>query len=367
MRKEENYFLTHYPLLCGMMKYEMYLQYHAAGMKHESQSLAICMICHIYTAGRLLNPGDPVWPDIQLVLYAQDPDWLFVGGLLKMLKDAERKFLLASGSSAVNMARDTPIKRLKVGFEKLREFRDSSQFGNGVYLPGGVGTGKIDVMVKRLLQTMRPESGTGQPWGRLAKQHLQSLRTELTTTTRRIDDQKAITPKAILENFAMWLQADTTDLLFDWLQMQRIVGQIWINIFSIVQHYGNWDPDTFDGNKPALELTLDILTRDRFHPRFLKIAYEELMAEVIGKDDRLKGPESLPRGGDRCLINLAKNHKKTAEMLDTAGGPLSLETLYNDWEPGWWRPRWDAVKNAKEDDLRGSLISAFYDQLAQKH
>jgi hypothetical protein len=65
-----------------MLKYQLYLKRHAAGMKREHQSLASVMMAHVYNMGRLENreqtdqgtpTGDktPVWPDIEFVLYAQ--------------------------------------------------------------------------------------------------------------------------------------------------------------------------------------------------------------------------------------------------------------------------------------------------------
>ncbi|KAF2821467.1 hypothetical protein CC86DRAFT_411156 [Ophiobolus disseminans] len=77
MRKKNNYFLSSNPILCGMLKYEMYLKYQAAGMKLEDQSLAIVTMAHLYTIGRLeafsqTRDNMPNWPDMEFALHAQD-------------------------------------------------------------------------------------------------------------------------------------------------------------------------------------------------------------------------------------------------------------------------------------------------------
>jgi hypothetical protein len=48
--------------------------------------------------GKLLYPNDPAWPDMEYVLYSQNPDHIFYGGVPKSLDEAYRKCDLAFGS-----------------------------------------------------------------------------------------------------------------------------------------------------------------------------------------------------------------------------------------------------------------------------
>lgn len=91
MQKERNYVLRHNALLCGMLKYEIYLKRQAAAAKLEHQSLGIVITAHVYNTGNLEQheqggPQMPTWPDMEFALYAQDPAWIFVGGFPETVK-----------------------------------------------------------------------------------------------------------------------------------------------------------------------------------------------------------------------------------------------------------------------------------------
>ncbi|KAF1847641.1 uncharacterized protein K460DRAFT_281363 [Cucurbitaria berberidis CBS 394.84] len=367
LRKEKNYYMRHHPLLCGMMKYEMYLKKQAAGMKLEHQSLAISMMAHIYVNGRL-QFGDhvPVWPDMELIIYAQDPGWLFVGGRPKTTEEARKKLFLASGSSAANSARDIPLHRLKINQNKLREFRDTMMFGSGVYLPRdkfsksrvNVCTVHAEDLVKRLEDTVN----TAQPWGRLARQLIIS-RSEQAQNGATKGESKSLraTSRTILESYAQWLQADMVDLYFDWLEMGFTCGEIWADMRRDLERLPTWDPTSFV-MKPALEPTIDILTRDREYPRCLKIAYGKIRLAFNANPP--SHFESLDP--DTCLVALGKYHRATAAMLE-APGPLNLSNLYEHWQEEDWKPRWEEMKSKPANQLHDIFLESFVSSLNRKH
>lgn len=111
----------------------------------------------------------PNWPDMECVIYAEDPDWLFVGGRPGTVEEIKNKFLLASGSMATNRARDIPLHRLRVNVHKLRDFRDPMMFGAGIYLPSdrfgesdyNFNTAKIEDVFKRLVDTIKHTTNLG--------------------------------------------------------------------------------------------------------------------------------------------------------------------------------------------------------------
>lgn len=361
LRKEKNYYLRHHPILCGMMKYEMYLKMEASGMKLEHQSLSISMMAHIYINARLQYGEDvPVWTDMEFIIYAQDPAWLFIGGRPKTVEETQKKLLLVAGSSAANSARHIPLHRLKIDQRKLREFRDTMMFGSGVYLPQdkfskariNVCTVRVEDLVKRLVDTI----DSPQPWGRLARQLIisNSEQAQSGDSPSKSKSSEA-TPRIILERYAQWLQADLVDLYFDWLQMGITCGDIWSGIRYYLEKLPTWDPVSFD-EKPAMEPTIDILTRDKEYPKFLKIANSQIMRAFDGYP---RDPTEMGLAPDTCLVTLGKYHKATAAMLD-APGPLRLSKLYSHWPEEKWRPRWDEMKSKPADQLQDLFYDAVF-------
>ncbi|KAF2251706.1 hypothetical protein BU26DRAFT_451587, partial [Trematosphaeria pertusa] len=346
LRSEPKFFLRHHPLLCGMIKYDIYRKCHAAGLRYEAQTDGVNMLAHIYVTGGLeatIRNGSEgrdeecFWPDMEFVLQAQDPEWLFVGGFPKSLEEAQRKFLLAAGSPATNQARDIPLKRLKVNLKNIRQFRDYSVFGEGVNRPADAGTRSADDMITRLLQMTK----AGWPWGRIAKQLMGSEQAQGPTTSP-IGDQKNVTPPELLGNLGLWLQADTPDLFFDWLRMQLVCGDIWKEIFSRVERYPHWDREASQLEKPVIEPDIDILTRDKAYPTFLQEAFGAVKARIDSRVGVL--------GGDTCLSALAMYHKRTARQLDRVPGPLSIANLYRYWPEEKWRPYWERMKSEPEEE-----------------
>jgi hypothetical protein len=159
----------------------------------------------------------------------------------------------------------------------------------------------------------------------------------------------------ILSSYAQWLQADMTDLFFDWLEMGRICGDIWRNIKDEVETFEDWDETSFPG-KPVMEPTTDILLRDEQFPRFLMAAYMKM-------GDGLDAPplddySAEGSNADSCLTTLGRCHHATA-IKRLSPGPIHLSNFYVHWPTEDWEPRWMAMKQI--DELR----NMFYDTNAQ--
>lgn len=322
-------FLLQMPMLCGMWKYELPLKHRQSGVRWENQSLSINMLGHIYVAGRLDRPNDPAWPDMELMLYTQDPSYVFVGGPSKTLKEADSKITLATGPSAANKARLVRVGNIRVDDKQMRHFPDSSIFGNGVYLPDGVCSAKLDSLVCRLLETM---SGP-QPWGRLARQVIEPERTQKGLPVPSIDNQKLVNSKIILHRFGLWLQADMADILFDWLTLQQNCSSSWKVILDELRKDPNWDKHSAKdfndpqntSHKPAIEPACDILSRDTGSPNSLEIANAAL-GRCLTVNDKKRG--------DLCTINLVVYQREIAMMLEAAPGVLDM--FYKNWDPKEW-------------------------------
>jgi hypothetical protein len=272
--EEKDYFLSRQPVLCGIIKYDLYLRYHAAGLRHEHQSLAIWSLAHIYVAARLKHnqyngrAGQPrmtadavarmrenntknrVWPDMEYAIYAQDPNWLFVGGLPRTHEEAQRKFLLACGSPATNSARNIDPRKLSINHKKVRDFWEIGMFGEGVYFEGveddeGDKTdGPFDElaekkMTKRLFEVM--DGSDTQSCARIARLYM-SARRPSTETTTSPGKTRPLDGAAILSNFANWLDADMAALYFDWYELVLTCEGMWCAINSFFRGCPDGDP-----------------------------------------------------------------------------------------------------------------------------
>ena len=100
----------------GIFKFDLLLQLHDAGFKEEWTSADICLLGHLYMAGRLLYPGSPAWPDMELLLYSQDSNYLFFGGIPKTLDEAHRKLEFAFGNSK----RGGNTRKIRPGHQDLK-------------------------------------------------------------------------------------------------------------------------------------------------------------------------------------------------------------------------------------------------------
>ncbi|KAF2647762.1 hypothetical protein K491DRAFT_549820, partial [Lophiostoma macrostomum CBS 122681] len=91
------YILKRNPLRCGLMKYDLYLNAQFTGYKFAAEGERVWAMAHLYVAGGLLHPDAPAWPDMEHVIWRQNPEWLFFGGKPKSLDEAHRKYRLGLG------------------------------------------------------------------------------------------------------------------------------------------------------------------------------------------------------------------------------------------------------------------------------
>jgi hypothetical protein len=73
LKSKPHYLYEHNTLLCGMMKYHTLVHWHAAGISHEATSCSLLFMAHVYMGTQLRSPSDPVWPDMEFMLFSQDP------------------------------------------------------------------------------------------------------------------------------------------------------------------------------------------------------------------------------------------------------------------------------------------------------
>ncbi|KAF2123213.1 hypothetical protein BDV96DRAFT_593651 [Lophiotrema nucula] len=327
----------------GIFKFDLLLQLHKAGFRVEWNSADICLLGHLYMAGRLLYPDSAAWPDMEFLLYSQDPDYLFFGGIPKTLDEAHRKVELALGHSK----RGGNIGKRRQGNYDLktkgqRLFRDQSELTE-IFLDRISGHAKtnesVDVAVKKLSHTLADKDKRVD----LARQlnfNTEDLDNLLETTNFYFEQKEG--PTRLLRHMRTWLEGNNIDLFFDWHRMNRTCGDIWRDIRDSLNDDKYWDYRFWREN--AVVMTSNILERaaiDEAHAKGkLKLDDENFALQlrtayqVIQKHIRAPSTTDLGNGkswgGDACLARLLHY---TSESADTFLGNTgrNIHTLYAHW------------------------------------
>ncbi|KAK7921303.1 hypothetical protein PG985_009325 [Apiospora marii] len=220
---EEYFFLKKHPLCCGLLKYSLHFQLHAAGLHHEKHWSGLTALVHVYSACQFLYPDDPVWPDMELFLHNQDLNHLLVGGSPKTMDEAFTKFCLAFGMPAQSLAASN--RRAAVQFKHRSKWRlvsDPNPMGEVLQswiLLGENRDDPEDWLLKLMAVVYDPKSfkrifQRNGPFNTSAEFHIEQWSHESENIGHLL---KVMTP---------YLQMDN-DLYFNWLQMITFASNIW--------------------------------------------------------------------------------------------------------------------------------------------
>ncbi|CAN9083691.1 unnamed protein product [Alternaria alternata] len=337
LKSKPHYLYEHNPLLCGMMKYHTLVHWYAAGISHEATSCSLLFMAHVYMDTQLRSPSDPVWPDMEFMLFSQDPRYLLLKRPPESPEEARTLFDIASNP------RYDPNN-------KTRFFRDASVFGDSVYLPrgavaswinkkpGGAFNGKIDTIAKALLAASSPDATRGRLARAMqASQEKQGLKLE------PLNGKEGLTLIAILQHFAFWLQADMPDLCFNGALMQRQCSDTWKAIYKALERDPAWDSSFSKFGKSAQRAANAIISTSVIegkYPHFIDIARKAMLECLQQQDSGLGCPRS-----EVCLMDMVKYHKRAARLL-TDDGPLSIDNLYKGWTAEQKQQKKDALADA---------------------
>jgi hypothetical protein len=117
---ERDFLLKRHPLHVGTLKYGLYLLLQKRDLVVEYSSQLIMTLAHIYVVMGLVFQGGRSWPDMEFILWRQDPVVFFSGGLPKTLTGSFKKFRLAAGATLSNFVSDTRHKSWKYDINKVR-------------------------------------------------------------------------------------------------------------------------------------------------------------------------------------------------------------------------------------------------------
>ncbi|CAI6331853.1 unnamed protein product [Periconia digitata] len=322
LKSENMYFFRRHPLLNGMMKYHWFLHWHALGLSYEATSTHIFTMAHVYVATRVGHQEDPVWPDMEFALYNQDPRYVLrtYGQLGAYSPDR-----LNYNRSDLGLPRYDPT-------QKSRLFRDASVFGETVYLPrgvsgswidkipGGAFHGQIDKITRALLSAQDPNATRG----RLAR----AMKPSENSTLEPLTNRNGFTFVAILQHYAVWLEADMADLCFDWFSMQSTCTKVWRAINLLLSRKKVWQERFNDidlKNDRRHKVANAIISTGMLtgcYPDFIDAA-----RWVIQTSLRLEPPNVGCLTGEKCLRDMLKFHPRTASMFRD-NGPLSIDVLF---------------------------------------
>lgn len=338
LRSEEFYLYKHNSLLSGMLRYHYLVHWHAADLSHEAISRSLLMMAHVYMGTQLRTPPDPVWPDMEFMLFSQDPRYALLKRPAETPEEAPTLFDLATGQPTVKKMGPYALDRLNLSrgdlglpkydaCYKSRLFRDASVLGDTVYLPkgssgcwikkilGGAFNGKINIITTALLAVSDLDA-------------MQASREKQGLNLEPINVREGLTSVAILQHFAFWLQADMPDFCFNGSLMQRQCSDAWKVIYVALERDPAWDGSWSQfGQSPQHAADAIISTSELVstYSRFMEIARNAMRNYLQRRDSELQCLRS-----EVCLTNMMKYHKRTAKLF-TDDGPLSVDILYRNW------------------------------------
>ncbi|KAK8133765.1 hypothetical protein PG984_005777 [Apiospora sp. TS-2023a] len=321
---EEYFFLKKHPLLCGLLKYYLHFQLHAAGVHYEKNWSGLTALVHVYSACRLLYPDDPIWPDMELFLHNQDLNHLLIGGSPKTIDEALTKFCLAFGMPAQYQAATNRQATVKFKHRsKWRLVSDPNPMAD--VLQSWILFGKNrddpeDWFLKLMANVYDPKSfkrifQRNGPFSTNAEFHIEQWSHESDNIGHLV---KVMTP---------YLQMDN-DLYFNWLQMITLSSNIWEDVATCSYDKTGQRPQcaiTAAGEAliqakqvewPAKQLGIDSDTFLRTHAHQLNAAWKSI--QRLCTDGQ----------GDSCIAFMLDN-TETRDPRQWVS--KQLDKLYKNW------------------------------------
>ncbi|KAJ9603282.1 hypothetical protein H2200_012060 [Cladophialophora chaetospira] len=213
--------LDSFPVTCGTMKSELLLEWHTLGLNLVNYTQHVPVLCHLYTALRILCPDAPSWADMELVIRNQGLGKFFIGGRPQTLEDAEKRFMLSCGMSTSSLARDSRGMRFRKGGDGIRKFEQSplSQVLFARWL--GSETRKVDEASYQLEQLL-----AGNKYQKQLEHDLYVTDNALTSKLLPAQSKMVRTLIRLSQGF----NAEMPALMFDYFSMQRRCFEVYANL-----------------------------------------------------------------------------------------------------------------------------------------
>ncbi|KAF1976076.1 hypothetical protein BU23DRAFT_631418 [Bimuria novae-zelandiae CBS 107.79] len=198
---------------CGLIKYDLSSTLHEAGRHLEQFMCYVSTTAHLYTA------------NMENVLYGQDPNWLFYGGIPKTLDEAHRKCKLVFDMEHLKPGR----KASYVSSKASPLMKDTSILSPslGPWMTGWSSKNEIDKLVTNLNNILCDKASYTQLARKL---HATTEWVERDIAWRRrtrfFEEVSQQGPSVLLRDFSLFVEGEMQNVYFDWLNMYRICGQL---------------------------------------------------------------------------------------------------------------------------------------------
>ncbi|KIV76834.1 hypothetical protein PV11_08693 [Exophiala sideris] len=210
--------LENFPVTCGTMKTEMYLEWHILGLRLVNYTGHVVMLCHLYNTLRSINATAPIWPDMELVIRNQDSGRIFVGPRPSTVQDGEKRLYLAMGMSTASLAKDSKGLAFKKTNAKQREYEKSAIAGNLFDRWMGQETRKHDEAAYRLQELL-----FGEKYRHDLAHKMFVPEQDLSDADKKYPDIKSLRTKIVrtLISLSEGFTADMPAFMFDYFSMER--------------------------------------------------------------------------------------------------------------------------------------------------
>ncbi|KAF2870737.1 hypothetical protein BDV95DRAFT_607873 [Massariosphaeria phaeospora] len=233
LRKEDHSLLRQHPVMCGLLQYDLYLENHRNGLLFEEFTLGIFPMVYLYAAYRLRWPEAPAWPDMELLILRQDPDRLFYqdpypASYKKILKC----YTMASGMSPRCWTGDRRAKPEEAwSRDRCRHLADPS-----------IITKFLDARFRDKVAYNRQADSVIMRWWKMSteKATVKRLKRQMNASSSAHDNQilesekklarTKLRPDDMLKRLALFLESDSIDLYFDWLNLHHVC----VGMFSTI-------------------------------------------------------------------------------------------------------------------------------------
>jgi hypothetical protein len=137
---EAFYLYRNHPWMCGLWKYYAQMRFHEISIAFVNAWGSVMSCAHLYNAVGGGKTRDTRWKDLDVVVLLQGEKTFFIGDAPKSADDCLKRFALAMGASASNLAKSTRRKKgltlSKRGPKGLKELGPVLQTFKGRFCDG---------------------------------------------------------------------------------------------------------------------------------------------------------------------------------------------------------------------------------------
>ncbi|KAF2489839.1 hypothetical protein BU16DRAFT_586025 [Lophium mytilinum] len=217
--KDGHQFFRSHPLICGLLKADIYNQQHRFGICLATADGSTIRMAHLYVAAKILRPDTPTWPDMELLIHYQTPEWLFVGGRPETLSKSYTKYLLAMATSPRGFAKDKRPHHRKLKVEKIRVLSSQSPVADLIHLHNyerqDKSTKDVDTSGANLRKMLLDAT-----FQKRLKRQMGSREKSIPESMWQSEPNNHSMPE-ICDLLHVAMKAEMPDLCFDWFSMHR--------------------------------------------------------------------------------------------------------------------------------------------------